>query len=82
MKMRVGKSMEGLNHRRDTEKETTTKDQSILDQDMTKEEGASTTKQEAVHQSVQTKQTADIHNNESIEKQMDEKAYETAKMQI
>lgn len=69
MKMRVGKSMESLNHRRDEEKESATQTQSVAPN--TSEAGMSS----AITQSTKT---SDIHN-ESIDKQMDDKAYETAK---
>lgn len=68
MKMRVGKSMESLNHRRDEEKESATQTQSVAPN--TSEAGMSS----AITQSTKT---SDIHN-ESIDKQMDDKAYETA----
>ena len=60
--------MEGLNHRRNTEKEETTQTQSVATN--TGEEGMSS----AITQSTKT---SDIHN-ESIDKQMEAKAHETA----
>lgn len=60
--------MEGLNHRRNTEKEETTQTQSVAPN--TGEEGMSSA-------STQSTKTSDIHN-ESINKQMEAKAHETA----
>lgn len=60
--------MEGLNHRRNTEKEETTQTQSVAPN--TGEEGMSSA-------STQSTKTSDIHN-ESIDKQMEAKAHETA----
>lgn len=60
--------MEGLNHRRNTEKEEITQTQSVAPN--TSEEGMSS----AITQSTKT---SDIHN-ESIDKQMEAKAHETA----
>ncbi|SBE24543.1 membrane spanning protein [Staphylococcus aureus] len=60
--------MESLNHRRDEEKESATQTQSVAPN--TSEAGMSS----AITQSTKT---SDIHN-ESIDKQMDDKAYETA----
>ncbi len=70
MKSEVGKSMEGLNHRRNTEKEETTQTQSVAPN--TGEEGMSSA-------STQSTKTSDIHN-ESINKQMQAKAHETAQI--
>lgn len=60
--------MEGLNHQRNTEKEETTQTQSVAPN--TGEEGMSSA-------STQSTKTSDIHN-ESIDKQMEAKAHETA----
>lgn len=60
--------MEGLNHRRNTENEETTQTQSVAPN--TGEEGMSSA-------STQSTKTSDIHN-ESIDKQMEAKAHETA----
>lgn len=60
--------MEGLNHRRNTEKEETTQTQSV----------APNTGEEVMSSAItQSTKTSDIHN-ESIDKQMEDKAHETA----
>ena len=60
--------MEGLNHQRNTEKKRQHKTQSVAPN--TGEEGMSSA-------STQSTKTSDIHN-ESIDKQMEAKAHETA----